>query len=339
MNKSISVILPVRNEERYVKKCLDSILNSDYPKNLIEVFVVDGDSIDNTLNIVKEYESNYDFIKVIINKRKIVPISLNLAIKDSKGDYIVRIDAHSHYPRDYFSKLIFWAEKLGADNVGAVVETDVLLKNETSISIKTVMSDILGVGDSLFRLGVTKAKMVDTVPFGCFKRSVFEDFGYFDERLVRCQDIEFNKRIQRLGAKIYLIPDISVVYYSRETYRELFINRYETGKWVIKTIYLTKSFESFGIRHLIPTLFVASILLLLLLSIFSPYYFLLLSVQLISYFFILFIRSLYINKNTTTFHVFFAFLILHMSYGIGSLVSGFVCLYSDLVGLFHTSKT
>jgi len=329
MNIFISIILPVRNEEKYITECLDSILNSDYQKDLIEVIVVDGDSTDNTLNIVREYESKYDFIKVIINKRRIVPISLNLAIKDSKGDYIVRIDAHCHYPRNYFSKLVFWAEKLGADNVGAVIETDVLFKNKTSVSIKIVMSDILGVGDSLFRLGINSPKIVDTVPFGCFKKSVFEKFGNFDERLVRCQDIEFNKRIKGLGAEIYLIPDNNVVYYARETYRELFINRYETGKWVVRTICLTRSFASFGVRHLVPTLFVTSILFLLLLSIFFSQCLLLLSGQILLYFLILFIRSLYIYDGTTPFHVVNAFLVLHISYGVGSLVSIFSCLHNN----------
>lgn len=320
MNKLISIILPVRNEEKYISECLESIINSDYPKENMELFIVDGKSDDKTLGIVKEYQEKFNFITIIVNEKKIVPIALNLGIKSAKGEYIIRLDAHSKYPKDYFSKLIYWAEKLDADNVGAVVATDVLNKNKESISIKKVMSDKFGVGNSLFRIGVEEPIEVDTVPFGCYKKEIFEKFGLFDERLVRNQDIEFNKRIKRGGAKIYLIPNIKLVYYCRDNYLDIAKNRFNTGRWIVRTSYYTNTLDNLSIRHFIPLVFVLSLILPLILSLGLVELSFISLFSFFSYSSLIFFRSSKLcNDETTVFNLTLAFFILHFSYGIGSL--------------------
>lgn len=320
MEPLISIILPVRNEQKYIRECLESIINSEYPKDKMEVFVVDGNSNDSTLKIVKDYQKEFDFIKIIINEKKIVPVALNLGIKESKGEYIIRLDAHSKYPKDYFSKLIHWALKLDSDNVGALALTDVLNVNRESISIKKVMSDKYGVGNSLFRIGVEKPMKVDTVPFGCYKRNVFNKFGFFDERLERNQDIEFNKRISRNGGSIYLVPDIKLTYFCRDKYFDIFINRFNTGKWIIKTSYYTKTFNNLGVRHFVPLLFLLSIILPLSLSFFFKESIFISILSCILYLGLVLNRSFkLVDKNTSVFHLLLSFIIIHISYGLGSL--------------------
>jgi glycosyltransferase involved in cell wall biosynthesis len=250
----ISIVVPIYNEEKYIQSCLDSIINSDYDKEKLEVLLVDGGSNDKTVEIIKEYQKKYSFFKLLHNPKKIVPVAMNIGIKNAKGEYIIRLDAHSMYPKDYFKKLIFYHKKLNADNVGGVVITEVKNKNNISNSIKNVLSDRFGVG-SAFRSGVKEIQEVDTVPFGCYKRELFDKVGLYGERLVRNQDIELNKRIKNSGGKIYLIPEIKCTYFARENYKDLAKNNFNNGLWNILTAYYTNTLNSLSLRHFIPLIF------------------------------------------------------------------------------------
>jgi glycosyltransferase involved in cell wall biosynthesis len=326
----ISVIIPIYNEEKYIAKCLDSIIKSDFDKDKMEVLLVDGGSSDKTVEIIKEYQKKYPFFKLLHNPKKIVPVAMNIGIKNAKGEYIIRLDAHSMYPKDYFKKLIYYHKKLNADNVGGIVVTEVKNKNNTSNAIKNVLSDRLGVG-SAFRSGIKEIKEVDTVPFGCYKREIFDKVGFYDERLVRNQDIELNKRIKKAGGKIYLVPDIKCVYFARETYRDLAKNNFNNGLWNILTAYYTNSLNSLSFRHFVPLLFVLSLTITFLLGVFNKFFFYLFLFILLAYLIIISIRSFQIRKDTTFFHQLLAFLVLHFSYGIGSLVGIFKVLKDKYV--------
>jgi glycosyltransferase involved in cell wall biosynthesis len=327
----ISIIIPIYNEEKYIVKCLDSIIENNFDKDKMEVLLVDGGSTDKTIEIIKEYQKKYPFFKLLHNPKKIVPVAMNIGIKNAKGKYIIRLDAHSMYPKDYFRKLIYYYKKLNADNVGAVWITDVINKNNTSNSIKNVLRDKLGVGGAKFRVGIEKIEEVDTVPFGCYKREIFDKVGLYDERLVRNQDIELNKRIKKAGGKIYLIPEIKCTYFARETYRDLAKNNFNNGLWNILTAYYTNSFSSLSFRHFVPLLFVLSLTITFLLGVFNKFFFYLFLFILLAYLIIISIRSFQIRKDTTFFHQLLAFLVLHFSYGIGSLVGIFKVLKDKYV--------
>ena len=315
----ISIIIPILNEEKYIAKCLNSIVDSDFDKNDMEVLLIDGGSEDETIEIIKGYQKKYPFFKFLHNPKKIAPIAMNIGINNAKGNFIFIISAHASYPKNYFSELAKYCEKLNADCVGPLLITEVKNKTPTSNAIKNVLSDKLGVG-SAFRSGVSEIKEVDTVPFGCYKKEVFEKIGLYDERLVRNQDIELNKRLKKAGGKIYLVPEIKCTYYARETFKDLAKNNFNNGLWNILTAYYTGALSSLSFRHFVPMLFVLSLIFFGICGVFNKWCLYIFLGILLSYLSIISIRSVQIKKDTTFFHQILAFLVLHFSYGIGSIV-------------------
>ncbi len=306
----VSIIIPVYNEEKYIAACIDSVLAFDYPQEKMEILIVDGMSTDKTRSIVDGYCYQYAFVKLLDNPKRIVPVAMNIGIVNANGEYVVRLDAHAFYPKEYLPKLIAYHQKLDTDNIGGVVVTKVKHQNRTSCAIVNVLSDRFGVGSS-FRSGIDTIQEVDTVPFGCYRKSIFEQVGMYDERLVRNQDIELNKRIKKHGGKVILVPEIYSIYYARENFYALAKNNFENGKWNILTAYYTKAFSSLSLRHYIPLLFILSLLVPLLccsevsLAIFVVY------LSVIGW------RSTHIKANTDIKHQIWAFIILHFSYGFG----------------------
>ena len=318
----LSVICPIYNEEKYIAQFLDSLLTQDYPKDDLEILLVDGMSKDKTRDIVAGYIAKYPFIRLIDNPDKIVPYAMNRGIDAAKGDIIMRLDAHASYQPDYFSVLVNGLKRLNADNVGTVCKTDVLNKTPKTLAIREVLGNKFGVGNSTFRTGIDKEQEVETVPFGCWQKEVFDKYGKYDVRLVRNQDIELNKRIIRGGGKIYILPDTYCTYLARETWHALAKNNYGNGKWNILTVYYTNMFSSLSLRHFIPLLFLLSLIVPLLLA-FIWWPFALLSLaSLLAYTGLLSAVSLNlsIQKNLNFFYLLITFFVLHLSYGWGSLM-------------------
>lgn len=319
----LSIIIPTFNEEKYIVQCINSIVTQNYPIEDIEILIVDGMSNDSTREIVNLCSEKYPFIRLLDNPKRIVPYAMNIGIKAAKGDIIMRLDAHSFYQNDYFSVLTKMLIDLKADNVGVVCKTDVLNKTPKTLAIKEVLGNKFGVGNSVFRTGVSEIKEVDTVPFGCYRKEVFERFGLYDVRLVRNQDIELNKRIRNGGGKIFIVPNTYCTYLVRETYHSLAKNNFANGKWNILTVYYTKQFHSLSLRHFIPLIFVLSIIIPSLLSIIWWPIALTSVVSLVSYMGLISTISLKlgVQKKLSVMHLIFSFATLHLSYGFGSLIA------------------
>lgn len=319
----LSVICPIYNEEKYIEKCIDSILAQDYPQNDLEVIFIDGMSTDRTREIVADYAQKFSFIKMIDNLDRIVPPALNKGVAVSNGDIIIRLDAHATYEPNYFSVLVKYLQKLNADNVGSVCRTDVLNKTPKTLAIKEVLSSKLGVGNSTFRTGINKVAEVDTVPFGCWNKNVFEKIGYFNEKLIRNQDIELNKRIKSIGGKIYIVPETFCTYYARETYKALIKNNYGNGKWNILTVFYTNNVKSLSVRHFIPLCFVLSLIVPALLSVlcFKLIWLAVFSLTLYLLLVISVSLRLAFKKRLNPLCLIVTYAILHLSYGFGSLVA------------------
>ena len=247
---------------------------------------------------------------------------MNRGIQEAKGNVIMRLDAHASYQPDYFSTLVTGLKRLSADNVGTVCKTDVLNKTPKTLAIREVLGNKFGVGNSSFRTGISEEQEVDTVPFGCWRREVFEKYGLYDVRLVRNQDIELNKRIKRGGGKIFILPDTYCTYLARETWKALAKNNYDNGKWNILTVYYTKMFSSLSTRHFIPLLFVLSLIVPILLALLWWPLILVSAVSLLAYTCLVFAVSFNLSrkKNLSFFYLFATFFVLHLSYGWGSLV-------------------
>ena len=318
----LSVIVPIYNEEKYIAKCIDSLLEQDYPKEDLEILLVDGMSKDKTREIIAKYSENNPFIQLLDNPGRFAPCAMNIGIKAAKGDLIMRLDAHALYPSTYFSDIVKWHEKLpDAWNVGGVCDTKVVDSNVVSESIAKVMSDKFGVGNSTFRTGLDEeCKEVDTVPFGCYKKFVFDEIGLYNEELVRTQDIELNKRLKRAGGKIYIINSIHCTYIPRDNYKAFYNNRFQTGYWIIKACFLTNSLKNLGLRHLIPSLFVLSLITPLLVGWLWHPLFLITPLVALAYGACMLARSIQINDDkTSVWSLFKAFCCIHFSYGLGSI--------------------
>jgi cellulose synthase/poly-beta-1,6-N-acetylglucosamine synthase-like glycosyltransferase len=316
----VSIIIPCRNEEKFIAKCLDSIIAQDYPKEKIEVLVVDGMSEDKTREIVKQYNHCYSFIKMLDNPQKIVPTAMNLGIKNARGNIIVRMDAHAEYPKDYLSKIVYWLDKSGADNVGGIGITKSGANTLIAEAIALGLSSPFGVGNAYFRIGVKEPKYVDTVPFGAYRKEVFEKIGLFDEELIRNQDDEFNLRLLRQGGKILLVPEIVSYYYARDSLLKLWEMYFQYGYWKIRVIQKHKLLASW--RHPVPVTFILTILGTIILGIFRPIGFYILGTIISVYLLMSMVFSLKISlkKGIKYFCILpVVFAVIHFAYGFGFL--------------------
>lgn len=315
--KLISVIVPVYNEEKYMDACIASMLEQDYPREAMEWFFVDGMSTDRTLEILHGYRDQYpELIHVLQNPNKTVPYAMNLGIREAKGIYIIRLDAHAEYARDYFSKCVEVLDETGADNVGGVMET----KSRTPIgqTIAKMLSSKFGVGDAQFRTN-GKDGYVDTVPFGAFRREVFEKVGLYDERLTRNQDSELNYRIIHHGGKIFLSNRIKLAYYCRDSVKGIVKMALLNGKWNIITSRFCPG--SMRLRHFIPCCFVLSLIGMPILTLLWWVFGVLFGMELLAY---LALDVLFSARSAKDIKEFFQLLCLfplfHICYGWGSLL-------------------
>ena len=263
-DERVSVIVPVLNEERYIEKCIESILSQDYDKRNLEVLLIDGGSSDGTIEVIEKYLKRYEFIKLYKNPNRTVQYAMNIGIRNSIGYYIVRMDAHADYASDYMSKCVEYLSLTKADNVGGT----------TVVRGKTKTQKIIAAAyHSPFALGGSKhydenyEGYADTVAWGAFKRDTLVNMGMYDERLPRSEDDDLNFRIIENGGKVFVTPKIQSVYYPKDNFKDLFKQYFEYGKWKVAVI--KKHHKPSRIVHLVPMLFVAFILVFGLLSFFS----------------------------------------------------------------------
>lgn len=313
----ISIILPMRNEEQFVSRCLDSVLAQLEHIPDCEVFCVDGASTDRTREIVEHYSRRDRRIHLIDNPRKIVPAAMNKAIAMAKGDFIIRLDCHAEYDHAYVRSCLEVIQRTGADNVGGYGTTLPSRNTKTGRAIAAATSSRFGVGGSVFRIGGGEQE-VDTVPFGCFRRDVFDRFGLYNEKLVRNQDLELNCRILSGGGKILISPTIKLTYYNQATYRGLGWQSFRNGMWNMYAFFIVGG--GLRLRHLVPFCFVSSLLLLFFMGFFFRFFWGLVSAELLLYVLSSLVMALRAAREPGNWpRILFAFFVLHGSYGLGSL--------------------
>lgn len=321
----VSVLLPVLNEAAFIDACLHSIVENNYPLQDLEILIFDGGSTDDTCRKIQLWVAKFPQISLHENKYKYVSYALNMGIEMAKGQYIIRIDAHCIYPKNYFKTLIDAARSTKAQNVGCIWLTAPRKENAAGWAICSALTHPLGIGNALYRLPNVQSQFVDTVPFGCFPKETFSRYGQFDNRLIRNQDYEYNRRITAQGGKIYLVSSIFATYFARSDWRSFWKNNFQNGLWVVYTIKLTGNTKSMHLRHFAPILPILGTLSI----IFSNFWVnILLPISMalmLMYVLILLFASISASfKYKSTFiHIWFAFTSLHFAYGFGLLMGIF----------------
>jgi len=270
MNYEVAIVIPTLNEERFISRCLDSIIKQTFKFEKMDVMIIDGGSNDKTKDIVAEYQKSHQNIRFIENKKKIQSVAFNIGIKNSTAPYIIRLDAHAEYDSEYIYLCI---KNLKDDkkrgNVGG--RCNILPFNQ---SVWAQANAILnhsrfGIGGAAFRVS-NEAHNTDSVPFGAFPRKIIEKIGGMREDLPRGEDNEYNSRIRKAGYKIFFDPNIISSYFARPTLGASCKQMYANGNSIGYLYYIDR--EAIGIRHLVPLLFVVSGLFSIIISVlWSPF--------------------------------------------------------------------
>lgn len=321
MKDTISIVIPCRNEAGYIERAVMDALAQQHAGADLEVLVAVGPSADDTHAIVERLAREHAQVTLVENPAGVVPHGLNAAIRAARGSYIVRMDAHSRYPPDYALTLTMALDRLNADNVGGVWETLPPNDGDKAWSIAQVLSSPLGVGNAMFRLGVGAEREVDTVPYGTFRRELFDRIGYFDEDLIRNQDDEHNGRIRRSGGRIYLLPQVRIQYFSRDRISKLWRMYREYG--LFKPLVNLKLGSPATLRQFAPPVFVSTLLVLPLLALRWPWMGLLWCLQIALYALVLLAVSVQLARKGgrpgAVGWLALAFITVHVAYGLGYL--------------------
>lgn len=321
MNHRVSIIMPCRNEAAYVEHAVRDALAQERRGFDLEVLVAVGPSEDDTHGIVERIAAESPEVVLVENPAGVVPHGLNAAIRLSTGKFIVRMDAHSRYPIDYAATLTEALDRLDADNTGGVWETLPADGSDKAWAIAQVLSSALGVGNAMFRLGVEGEREVDTVPYGCFRRELFDRIGFFDEELVRNQDDEHNGRIIKAGGRIMLLPQVRIQYYGRDRISKLWRMYREYG--LFKPLVNIKLGAPATARQFAPPLFVLALFGLPLLALAFPFLGICWAVMVAVY--LLVVVAVSVRISTTGSRIpalpwlLTAFFTVHVAYGLGYL--------------------
>lgn len=280
--RSVSVIVPCYNEEAHIGFLLEALVKQTYPLDHLEVIIADGMSTDRTREVIAGFARTHPELRIrlVDNPKRIIPAALNAGLAAAQGDYVVRLDAHSIPAPDYIARCVTDLEAGLGDNVGGVWIIRPARPDWIARSIAIAAAHPLGVGDARYRHGGSPG-WVDTVPFGAFRRDLFEQIGCFDETLLTNEDYEFNARLRGQGRRVYLDPQIRSEYIARPTLGALARQYWRYGYWKFQM--LRRYPKTLRWRQALPPIFVSGILGLLLLSLFWSWAAYLLLIVLVTY--------------------------------------------------------
>jgi glycosyltransferase involved in cell wall biosynthesis len=251
----VSVIVPCRNEEGFIARCLQALESQDYPRERFEVIVVDGNSTDGTAREVREMVLAYGLPDVFkSNPGQTTAKGLNLGLQNAGGEIVIRVDGHVRVDPDFISQSVKALMDTGADAVGGPIRT----RGHGPIgrAIALAMASPFGVGDASFRLTSSseegaKKLWTDSVPFAAYHRNAFRKAGLFAEDLNFGEDDEFNYRLRESGGRILLSPKIGSIYFSRSDLKGLLRQYWNYG--LAKAEVLRRHPRRAKPRHLVPS--------------------------------------------------------------------------------------
>lgn len=256
---SVSVVIPCFNEERFIEKVLANLLEQ-YDDDAYEVVIVDGGSTDRTRAAIDRFvQAHPSFrVQVIDNPARHIPVGVNLGIAHSRGQVIVRMDAHSIPSPNYVRRCVELLSDSGASVVGLPCRISAGAETRTACGIALAVAHPFGIGDAKYRsTALSGSHLVDTVPFGAFRKALWQDLGGFNENLLANEDYDFNYRVRSTGGKVLLDTAAHSQYFARPTLKELCRQYFRYGYWKAQMVKLHP--RSIKLRHLVAPGFVASL--------------------------------------------------------------------------------
>lgn len=325
----VSFIIVAYNAEKFLNKSLESLSKQDYNHKKIEVILVDSNSTDNTKSVMNEFkkekEEEFYRIEVLDNPKKTLPCGWNVALKELKGEVVLRVDAHTFFDENFITNNVNEI-KDGEDIVGGKCIS--VTKNETWQEKLLLIAEesIFGCGIADFRRKEQK-EYVSTLAFAMYRKKVFDTVGPYNENLARTEDNEMHYRMKQKGYKFLLSPNIKTYRYARSDLKGMIKQKYGNGKWIGITLkYCPKCFS---IYHFIPLLFVLGIIFSILMACVGlPIFIYLLAGAYLLFNIANIILITIKNKFSITYLLLpFIFLVLHLSYGIGTIVGSIRALF------------
>lgn len=264
----MSVVIPCYNEQSTIRGLLDAIAAQTYPREKMEIIVVDGLSTDGTRELVNAFRQERGDLQIqlIDNPKRIIPEAMNAGIRAARGDAVVRLDAHCTVAEDYLTRI---AAKLETTDAACLGPRMYMQPIDTPVAraIAAALSTPFGPGTSSFRFS-DKEGEADTMNFGVYRRWIFEQAGYFDPNLVSNEDYDLHYRIRKTGNHILYVPSLTVFYRPRENYKALWRQYWRYGFW--KSQMARKDLRSIRLRHLVAPAWVLVIIIGLVTGIFIP---------------------------------------------------------------------
>ena len=253
----VSVVIPMRNEEAYIGRCLESVVTQDYPRELVEVLVVDGGSDDESLEIVKQFAEEYSNIRLLGGPGVNCPAAMNMGLEIATGSIIAKVDAHGYIAPDFLKISVnYLSKEANVKCVGGPIRP--VARTSVEKTNVFVRSSVFGVGKGVYSLG-EEPQFVDTVQCGVYDKDIFEEVGVFDESLQFGEDEEINWRIRKRGYKIFSTPEIRFFYFPRNSFGGLYRQYFNYGMLRVKVV--RKHPDFCRLKHIIPAAFVLSLFL------------------------------------------------------------------------------
>jgi GT2 family glycosyltransferase len=248
----VSVILPIYNEAGFIEPCVQSLLDNTYPRDRMEVLIIDGGSTDGTRDIASRLAERDSRVRLLDNPHKFLAPGINIGIQAARGELLTRMDGHAKVTPDFLQRSV---ETAGAHPeawvVGGPVQT--IGENFMGNVIGAAMSVPVGVGDAAYRLGNVEG-YVEAVLFGTYRRQAFAQVGLLDEGMIRTEDDDLHLRIRRAGGKIYITPAIRSYHYARNSLGRVARQYFQYGYWRIPII--LKHGEIINLRKIVPLVFI-----------------------------------------------------------------------------------
>jgi succinoglycan biosynthesis protein ExoA len=247
----ISVVMPVRNEERHLAESVRHVLSQDYPGGL-ELILAIGPSRDRTLEIAKRLAAADSRIALVPNPSGQIPSAINAAIKASRYSIVARVDGHALLPPGYLGTAVRTLRETGAVNVGGIMAAEGVTPFQRAVA--WAMTSPVGVGGASFHTGGA-AGPADTVYLGVFRKAAIEQVGGYDEAYQVAEDWEMNHRIRQDGGLIWFQPALRVTYRPRDSVRELGRQYFRYGRW--RRVVARQHAGTINLRYLAPPAAVA----------------------------------------------------------------------------------